>query len=273
MVTARASTEPRFWRDPTLPFIEVRSIHDGRKVRYAKHSHETFSIGSILAGQCGYVNGKTSQRIGAKSVVVMNPGDAHACNPSRDERWSYRMLFVDVSWLAGVQQDLGVGRGHFQPFSTTVTMQPELYAGLNRFYQLLTDPEAEQLEKHGAAFEFMAIVHSALIPSDYSPRQGHPGLLRAMEFIRDNYTRSLKLEEICSAANLSPSYLIRAFKHEYGMTPHAYLINCRIEFSRTQLRRGQPIAEVALAAGFADQAHLQRSFKKFVAATPGQYRA
>jgi AraC-like DNA-binding protein len=56
------------------------------------------------------------------------------------------------------------------------------------------------------------------------------------------------------------------------MTPHAYLMNCRIELSRSQLRRGRPIAEVALAAGFADQAHLQRSFKKFVAATPGQYR-
>jgi AraC-like DNA-binding protein len=170
--------------------------------------------------------------------------------------------------LAGVG-----GSDHFQPFSTVVSQRRDLYAGLNRLYTLLTDPEAEPLEKHGAALEFMTVVHDALSPLDCPTEPAHPGLLRAVEFIRDNYTRSLKLEEICSAANLSPSYLIRAFKQEYGLTPHAYLINCRIEFSRSQLRRGRPIADVALAAGFADQAHLQRSFKKLVAATPGQYRA
>ncbi|HEY5810091.1 MAG TPA: AraC family transcriptional regulator, partial [Povalibacter sp.] len=95
---------------------------------------------------------------------------------------------------------------------------------------------------------------------------------RAAEFIRDNYARSLRLDEICSASDVSASYLIRAFKEQYGMTPHAYLTNCRIEFCRSQLRRGRPIADVAVAAGFADQAHLQRAFKKYVAATPGQYR-
>lgn len=274
VIPVREPTEPKFWRDPTLPFIEARSIHDGRRIRYAKHAHETFSIGTILAGHCAYVNGRTSQRIGAGAVVVMNPGDAHACNPSHDERWSYRMLYVDVPWLVGVQQDLGACEKHrFQPFSTVVTTQPELYAGLNRLYRVLTDPKAEHLEKHGAAFEFASVVHYSLSPAEHPQPKERPGLVRAVEFIRDNYTRSLKLEEVCSAANLSPSYLIRAFKHKFGMTPHAYLINCRIEFSRSQLRRGHPIAEVALAAGFADQAHLQRSFKKFVAATPGQYRA
>lgn len=56
------------------------------------------------------------------------------------------------------------------------------------------------------------------------------------------------------------------------MTPHAYLTNRRVQFAREQLRRGVPIAEVALAAGFADQAHLQRAFKQLLAATPGHYR-
>jgi AraC-like DNA-binding protein len=56
------------------------------------------------------------------------------------------------------------------------------------------------------------------------------------------------------------------------MTPHAYLINRRIEYSRAQLKRGRSIADVALDAGFSDQAHLQRAFRQFVAAPPGQYR-
>ena len=272
--SVRELTQPRFWRDDTLPFIEAREIHDGRKIRYAKHAHETFSIGIVTNGRCTYLNGKTRERIGAGFVVVMNPGDAHACNPDHDELWSYRMLYVDVPWLIGIQQDLGVSRDQdFQPFSTTATTEPRLYAGLHRLYDVLTDEQAECLQKHIAVLTFMATAQQALDPAPDLLRYEHPGLARAAEFIKDNYARSLKLDEICSAADLSPSYLIRAFKDRYGLTPHEYLTNCRIEFSRSQLRRGRPIAEVALAAGFSDQAHLQRSFKKFVAATPGQYRA
>jgi AraC-like DNA-binding protein len=264
---------PRFWRDDALAFIEARSVQDGRKVRYAIHSHETFSIGIVTRGRCIYLNGKARERIGAGSVVVMNPGDTHACNPSHDELWAYHMLYVDVPWLSGIQQDLGVSRNqHFRPFSTTSTRQPELYAGLHRLYDVLTDQHAECLQKHSAALTFMVAVQQALSPAPALPRHGHRGLQRAAEFIRCNHARSLKLDEICAAANLSPSYLIRAFKAKYGLTPHAYLTNCRIEFARSQLRRGRPIAEVALAAGFSDQAHLQRSFKRVVAATPGQYR-
>jgi AraC-like DNA-binding protein len=275
MVTSiQEPVEPRFWRDDTLPFIEARSIHNGRKISYAKHAHETFSIGIVAGGHCTYLNGKTQEPIGAGSVVVMNPGDVHACNPIDDDPWSYRMLYVDVPWLVDIQQGLGMSRNdRFRPFSTTVTTQAELYAGLNRLYDVLIDPQADHLQKHGSALAFMVDVQQALSPARDLPRHGHRDLMRAAEFIRDNYTRSLKLDEICSAADLSASYLIRAFKNEYGMTPHAYLINCRIEFSRSQLRRGRPIADVALAAGFSDQAHLQRSFKKVVAATPGQYRA
>jgi AraC-like DNA-binding protein len=105
-----------------------------------------------------------------------------------------------------------------------------------------------------------------------SERHRPRSIARAADFIRDNYKQLLKPKDICSAAGLSVSYLIRAFKDEYGMTPHAYLVNCRIEFARSQLRKGRSIAAVALESGFADQAHLQRAFKRFVAATPGQYR-
>ena len=103
-------------------------------------------------------------------------------------------------------------------------------------------------------------------------REVNHKLERAAEYIRAHCTEALKLEDICLAAELSPSYLIRAFKQYYGLTPHAFLVNRRIQFARTQLRNGELIADVALAAGFADQAHFQRTFKLHFAATPGQYR-
>ncbi len=268
------ATGPVFWHDGALPFVEARSIQDGRKVRYAKHSHETFSIGLISRGRCSYINRDKTVEAGVGTVVLMNPGDMHACNPIGGEPWSYRMLYIDVPWLCETQGAAGINPGHcFTPYSTIATTHPELYDGLNRLFDTLIDPRIENLEKQSAAISFMGMVNLRLGGGRSVPARKTHRLTRAADFIRQNCTRSLRLEEICAAANLSASHLIRAFKQVHGLTPHAYQLNCRIEFCRAQLRAGQSIADVALVAGFCDQAHFQRSFKKLVAATPGQYRA
>ena len=254
-----------------LPFVEARSIRDGLNACYAKHSHETFSIGAITGGHSTYLNGKVQQRVGIGSVVVINPEDVHACNPINDQPWSYRMLYVDVPWLTNLQHELGFSPNcDLRAFSTTVTTV--LFDGLNRLYGILTDEHAEHLQKHSAAITFFSEVQQMLDPAPSLTRDANHKLIRAAEFISENFTRSLKLDEICTAADLSASYLIRSFNKHYGMTPHTYLINRRIQYSREQLRRGRTIADVALDAGFADQAHFQRAFKQFLSATPGQYR-
>ncbi|MEM5458540.1 AraC family transcriptional regulator [Paraburkholderia phytofirmans] len=271
---AKSASAPQFWRDDTLPFIEVRSIEDGRDVCYAKHSHETFSIGAVTGGRSEYLNRHAREWIGAGAVVMMNPDDVHACNPVADERWSYRMMHVDVAWLTGLQHELGFGENHaFRAFSQTMSTDAELFDGLNRLHAILVDDDTDTLRKQSAAITFFSEVQNKLNPAVLPDHDASRQLTRAAEFIAENCTRSLKLEDICEAADLSASHLIRAFKQRYGMTPHAYLINRRIQYSRAQLRRGRVIADVALDAGFADQAHLQRIFKRLVAATPGQYRS
>uniref|UniRef100_E1T401 Transcriptional regulator, AraC family n=1 Tax=Burkholderia sp. (strain CCGE1003) TaxID=640512 RepID=E1T401_BURSG len=268
------ASEPRFWRSDALPYIEARSIEDGRDICYAKHSHETFSIGAVTGGRSVYVNRHAREWTGTGAVVLMNPDDVHACNPVADERWSYRMLHVDVAWLTDLQHELGFSASRaFRAFSQTMSTDAELFDGLNRLHGILVDSETDLLRKQSAAITFFTEVQQRL---NRAPCCGDPAsrqLARAAEFIADNCTRALRLEDICEAAGLSASHLIRAFKERYGMTPHAYLINRRIQYSRAQLRRGRVIAEVALDAGFADQAHLQRTFKRLVAATPGQYRS
>ena len=268
-----AAPAPRFWRDASLPFIEARSVRDGRKVYYAKHSHETFSIGVIDEGSTDYINGTSRERVGADTIVVMNPGDAHACNPIGDHPWSYRMLYIDRSWLGKLQHEWGFSANRdFRPFAATMSASPALLAGFNRFHGILTAGASGQLRRECAAVTFFGQVQSSLDPAPVVEREANRKLERAAEFISDNCRGALKLEDVCNAADLSPSYLIRAFKKRYGMTPHAYLLNRRIQLARGLLKSGNAIADVALEVGFSDQAHFQRIFKQFLAATPGQYR-
>jgi AraC-like DNA-binding protein len=128
------------------------------------------------------------------------------------------------------------------------------------------------LGKHSAAGEFYSELQQRLNPGEQPVREPNCKLERAADYMREHCTQLLKLEDLCDAAQLSPSYLIRAFKQHYGMTPHAFLLNQRIQFARDRLRSGKLIADVALEAGFADQAHFQRVFKQHFAATPGQYQ-
>ena len=260
---------PRFWRDVQLPFIEARSIADGRKVCYARHSHEIFSIGAITSGCCNYLHEKTSHGIHAGTVVLMNPGEVHACNPMDDQPWSYVMLYVDAQWLAGIQQASG---GLFRPLAATHSQSPGLFMGVTALYAQLIDPHLEVLAKHEAAVRFFSAMQQELGSPVALRKSASARVERAAEFIDGHFLKTLRLQDICAAANLSEAYLIRAFEQHYHMTPHAYLINRRIQHAQAQLREGALIADIAQQAGFADQAHFQRAFKKHLAATPGQYK-
>ena len=264
---------PRFWRDDTLPFIEARAIADGREVCYALHSHAHFSIGAITAGRSTYVHEQSQFEVGAGTVVLMNPGDVHACNPIDDQPWSYLMLYVETPWLADLQQQLGFsGALGFRRFSNTHLDDAHVFNELRALYAVLVDDQQDVLRKQSAAVEFFSDLQWRLNPAGQPLREPNFKLERAAGYIREHCTDLLSLDDICAAAQLSASYLIRAFKQHYGMTPHAFLVNQRIQFARERLRSGQLIADVALEAGFADQAHFQRAFKQHLAATPGQYR-
>ncbi|AVX89694.1 MULTISPECIES: AraC family transcriptional regulator [Pseudomonas] len=264
---------PRFWRDDALPFIEARAIADGREVCYSRHSHAHFSIGAITAGRSIYVHEQSTFEVAAGTVVLMNPGDVHACNPIDDQPWSYLMLYVETPWLTDLQHQLGFSAElEFRRFSNTHLDDPRLFRDLRALYATLVDEQQDVLRKHSAAVEFFSDLQLRLNPAEPPQREPNFKLERAADFIREHCTDLLSLEDICTAAQLSPSYLIRAFKQHYGMTPHAFLVNQRIQFARERLRSGQLIADVALEAGFADQAHFQRAFKQHLAATPGQYR-
>lgn len=162
-----AATAPLFWRDPALAFIEARTIADGRKVTYTRHSHEHFSIGAVTTGCSYYHYGAQTFEISAGTVVLMNPGDVHACNPIHDQHWSYQMLYIDTLWLTDLQHQLGFSTDQgYRPFNTPYTRDAMLYAGLLALYRILVDERAEPLQKQSALVSYFTEVQQRLNPVD-----------------------------------------------------------------------------------------------------------
>src|SRR5713101_3553656 len=86
---------------------------------------------------------------------------------------------------------------------------------------------------------------------------------RVASHIENNLDRSLPLSELANVARLSSSYFSRAFKGTFGQTPHAFIICRRLERARRAMLKGQePLSQIALSCGFADEAHLARLFRR-----------
>jgi AraC-like DNA-binding protein len=94
-----------------------------------------------------------------------------------------------------------------------------------------------------------------------------------MDYMRAHLGEEISLNTLAEIAECTSYHIIRLFKETMGMPPHAYLIQLRLERARELIDEGKSIAGAALNAGFSDQSHLTRRFKKRFGITPGTYEA
>ena len=98
-------------------------------------------------------------------------------------------------------------------------------------------------------------------------------LTRVKDFMRARASHDMAIDELAGLIDLSRKHFARAFRQSTGLPPHRWLMKLRIEKAREMLASGDlPIAEIALACGFADQSHLTAAFRKATGATPGTFR-
>jgi len=106
------------------------------------------------------------------------------------------------------------------------------------------------------------------------PRLSRDALRRAIRYVNENLDTKLKWEEIAAEVSLDPFSFGRGFKQSTGMTPHQYVIRCRLRRAMKLLgREALSLAEVALEVGCSCQSHLTTLFRKHLGTTPGAFRA
>lgn len=97
-------------------------------------------------------------------------------------------------------------------------------------------------------------------------------LRRAKEYIEANCLRNIRLKELADLIGLSQAYFSHAFKASTGMPPHRWHLQARVAKVQELLSaRDVSLTEVAVLAGFADQAHFTRVFKAVVGVTPATW--
>ncbi len=98
-----------------------------------------------------------------------------------------------------------------------------------------------------------------------------PPIARAKRLLEERFADDVRLEELEAEIGLSRFYLVRRFRAEVGMPPHAYQLAMRLDRARVLVASGMPLADVASRCGFTDQSHLTRHFRRATGVAPGAY--
>lgn len=242
--------------------------------RFARHTHDEYALGVITGGVLGFDYRGERLLAGAGEVNLVVPGEAHTGQPALGDDWSYRMFYIQPAVLRGTAQQMGYD-DDLPFFRAGVIRDPNLAATIVRLHDDVDQRVTAPLE---AQSRFLALLAHWIRTHGEKRRQAaqisaHAAdVARVRDFLEESWQRKPDLSELAQMIGLSPYQLLRAFIRQYGLPPHAYLVQRQVREARRLLDGGLPITEVAYAAGFADQSHLNRHFKRTWGVTPGQYR-
>ncbi len=253
----------------SLTGVEAVKAETGHS--FPKHTHDQFGIGLIDAGAQASLSGRGMVQAEAGDIISVNPNEVHDGMPVGDSRaWS--MLYFDTRVIADLLQNIGEGRMGEVEFPSPVIRNVELVSKFRTLFPLLIGQSASQgdLLRDGLLLSLVADVMSegrqslrdVTVPLAIS---------RARELIDDDPAAPFTLAELADVCGLSQFQFLRAFSKATGLTPHAYLLQRRIQEARRLIGLGTPLAEVAFASGFADQSHMTRLFVRNFGVSPGAY--
>jgi AraC-like DNA-binding protein len=251
-----------------VEFLEA-SLHGNA---YQKHRHDTYAICLTTTGvQAFDYRGRTEISTSGQ-VVVLHPDEVHDGRAGTEEGFSYRMLYVEPALIFEAIQSMR-GRTCALPFvRTPVAVNRKLSRAIMRAFQSTREPLAID--------SLIVQLAEGLMVADPSCQHVPPprhldavALKRACQYLASQKTRVVRSAELEAVTGLTRYDLARQFRAMCGTSPYHYSLMRRLDFARGQLARGRSPVEVALEAGFADQAHFTRTFKAAFGITPGRYRA
>ena len=128
------------------------------------------------------------------------------------------------------------------------------------------------VSNRGWVFELLAAVSRCRVK--LKGRNPPRWLGQAEEFLRAHFSEHLNLVTVSEAVGVHVVHLAREFRKHYACTAGDYIRHLRIEYACREMgRSGSSLAEIASAAGFSDQSHFSKVFRRFTGMTPAEYRA
>lgn len=262
-------TGNRFWTDQGISDLELFTARF-RKHRYRRHSHRGYVVGVVVDGAEAFFCRGEIHTAGPGDIILVNPQSQHDGKAASDLGWAYRVFYPREDHFKRVSNSETSPR-----FSESVVRDPEMARRIADFHQAVevgSNAISKQLAWADILFDLVDR-HAERRPPARHDRQDARRIAMIEEILRARAVSGISLEEVAAHVGWSQWHLVRSFKRAKGVSPHAFLLDCRLQHAKRLIGAGEPLAMASAAAGFVDQSHLTRHFVRAYGFTPGTYRA
>ncbi len=235
-------------------------------LRVSNHSHEQANLCIALQGNCSELYGRKRREYSPLSLDFLPADHTHSLT---FDGVPLRCFRVDVApavlnslreYSLFLDQSLHSRRGSLA------------WLFIRLYDEFLQEDTASGLAIEGLVLEMLAAVSRTQSAASESapPRWLH----QAKEMLHEHFLDNLSLSDISQTVGVHPVHLSREFRRYYRSTVGEYIRQLRIEYAcREMLNPDASLAEIASAAGFADQSHFARTFKRLLGKPPAAFRS
>jgi AraC-like DNA-binding protein/quercetin dioxygenase-like cupin family protein len=247
--------------------LQVTAVEACSALSFARHSHDEYGVGIMLAGAQRSWSGRGQVEACAGNVITVNPGEVHDGMAIGDSR-KWAMLYLDTRKVASITADIHEGKRAESEFSAPVLQNRR---AAKRF---ATTYSAHAKGNEDAMDEQLILLLAGLLGDTKLPKVGvSQRIYQVKQQIDDDPAGYHPLEDLARICGTSRFKTLRGFTAVTGLTPHAYIIQRRLELAKALIRSGVRLAGAGSEAGFADQSHFHRAFVRRFGMTPGVYAA
>jgi AraC-like DNA-binding protein len=235
---------------------------------FSRHRHDVFAIGVTEEGVQAFGYRGTVEHSLPGQVYVLHPDELHDGRAEGPGLFGYRQIYVTPDRIAAALPAI-TGRTAPLPFAPPVIDDPALARVVRTAFTRAAEPlalDALVLRLAQGLLRFSAIGPGAALPC----RVDLTAVERGRDLLRSRLT-IVQSSEVEAVTGLDRYQFARQFHAVYGTSPYRYSVMRRLDVARVWIRNGRPLADTAAEAGFADQAHLTRTFKAAFGMTPGRY--
>ena len=232
----------------------------------AMHEHSAPFFTYVLRGEFLERTGRIDRECRRGSVIFHPPCDAHANAVGPRGTMSLNVELAPELWAE-------LASGHSaDPVSGRVLSGDVEWLAASVWREFHRDDDARALGMD----EAVALLCSSLRPPVDRKRQGSASARRlalSAEYIGQQFIPPPRLAEVAQVAGVHPMHLARLFRECYGYSMGEFVRRRRIAWACGHLASSdKTISAIALDAGFADQAHFTRTFRRITGCTPAWYR-
>ncbi|MEM1050429.1 MAG: AraC family transcriptional regulator [Pseudomonadota bacterium] len=255
----------RLIRGPDFPGLERLDARFAGTF-FAPHRHDTYAVGLTLSGvQTFFYRGRQRTSLPGQ-ILVLHPDEMHDGAAASEEDLHYRMLYLDPLLVRETMDRAGTSLPFVaEPVVKDPAFRRIVATGLDGLSEHMEDVLADEIV---AGITRCLLRHAGRAPKPLGAIHTD-GATRARDYLCETAPKNVTSHALERVSGLDRYSLSRHFRALFGTSPHRFLTMRRLDMARQRIETGMPLAEAAFAAGFSDQAHMTRHFKKAFGVTPG----